>query len=182
MQFPSNCPTSFSSIVIGHPKNKIHVRQERVGKIIKIKMWKLHDRGESLGLQVSLEFAVDGQTIVDYPKFPKRETPGYDEQVKKLNKKIVTFYGWLNINLEDITSETFQALLQINNPKVNFVPLYGEFACIFREKTYQKEGVAKTITEIKLIANPENFEVGDKYHLSFNEAIKDAATIEHLFK
>ena len=181
MKFPANCPTAFSQIILSNTKNKIHVKKERVGKKIKIKMWRLHDRGESLGLQVSFEFAAQGQTIIDYPVFPKKGIPGYEEKVKELNRNIVVFSGWLNIEVSDLTSDTYQSLLEINKPDVNFVPLYGEFVCFFREKTYQKEGVAKTITEIKLIANPENFEVGDKYHLTFGQCVEDAADIEHLF-
>jgi len=182
MKFPSNCPTSFSSIVLANEKKKIHLKKERVGKKIKIKMWRLHDRGESLGLQVSFEFAVQGQTIIDYPVFPKKGIQGYEEKVKELNRGIVVFSGWLNIEVSDLTSDMYQALLDINKPDVNFVPLYGEFVCFFREKTYQKEGVARTITEVKLVSNPETLEIGDKYHLSFNECVKGAADIEHLFK
>lgn len=158
MKFPVNTPNFLSELIISNSRKDLLLENESVGKHFLLKAWKIKINNRSVGLQVSFEFlpSPDGEGIEEFPVFPEEE----NEKIA-LKKKIVSFYGWLNLPIEELTEEQFSKLSSLNKKeKTSPIQLGGAFVLNFFEKQYEKEGVTYKVTTFQMYQDPENFRVG----------------------
>jgi len=159
MKFPVNTPAFLSSLILSNKRQCLLLEEETVGTNFQVKAWSMKQNGSSIGLQVSVTFlpSADGESIEKFPIFPEEES----EKIA-LKKKLCSFYGWLNLPVEDLTEEQFTKLSIIQNPsKENLsVSISGNLIMRFYEKEYEKEGVKLKVLTFKMLADPETLKVG----------------------
>ena len=173
MKFPINCPQFLSSLILSNKKNALLLEKETVGNNFQVKAWSMKINGSSVGLQVSICFlpSADGERIEKFPIFPEEES-----EKEKLKKKLCSFYGWVNLPMDELTEEQFSKLSILNNSKEKLsVQLFGNLIMRFYEKEYEKEGVTIKGTTFKMFADPESFKVGKGE--TFNDLINDVSVI-----
>ena len=159
MKFPVNTPNFLSELILSNKRNCLLLEKGTVGKIFQVKAWSMKLNGSSVGLQVSVSFlpSADGERIEKFPIFPKE-----DGEKEALKKKLCSFFGWLNIPMEELNEEQFTKLSILQNPSVKdlSVQLFGNLIMRFYEKEYEKEGVKINITTFKMVADPETLNIG----------------------
>jgi hypothetical protein len=159
MKFPVNTPAFLSSLILSNKRQCLLLEEENVGTNFQVKAWSMKRNGSSIGLQVSVTFlpSADGESIEKFPIFPEEES----EKIA-LKKKLCSFYGWLNLPIEDLTEEVFTKLSILQNPsKENLsVSISGNLIMRFYEKEYEKEGMKLKVTTFKMLADPETLKVG----------------------
>ena len=177
MKFPNNCPESFQNLVISSPTKSALLKDEQVGSVFRIKVWKFIDRGNKYSLGLSLEFLTQGQEIIKYAKFPEKGSPRWEEETQRLKEKIVIFKGWLNIRPEDLTEEQVERLAEVGDG--SYITLYGNYVASFRPKRFIHQGVERETVEVELYQDPETFRVGAEIK-SFLDASKDAVSLDSI--
>ena len=179
MQFPNNCPARFQSLILSSPTKSAFLSEKLVGSVFKIKVWKFIDRGDQYSLGLSLEFfsGTDGQEILKYPKFPQQGSPRWEEETRRLKEKIVTFKGWLNLKIEDLTEGQVERLSQVGDGK--YLTIYGNYIAEFNAKKFMHNGQERETVELELYQDPETFRVGGG-RKSFSEAATHAVSLDSI--
>jgi hypothetical protein len=160
MKFPVNTPAFLSSLILSNKRQCLLLEEETVGTNFQVKAWSMKLNGSSVGLQVSVSFlpSPDGEKIEKFPIFPEEES-----EKQALKKKLCSFYGWLNLPVDELTEEQFSKLSILQNPSLKenlSVQLFGNLIMRFYEKEYEKEGLKMKVTTFKMLADPESFKVG----------------------
>jgi hypothetical protein len=160
MKFPVNTPAFLSELIISNKRQCLLLEEETVGTNFQVKAWSLKLNGSSVGLQVSVSFlpSADGENIEKFPIFPEEES-----EKQALKKKLCSFYGWLNLSINDLTEDQFKKLSVLQNPNLKdnlSVQIFGNLIMRFYEKEYERESIKMKVTTFKMVADPESFKVG----------------------